>query len=97
MPPIWSQFENRKVLHCKSAVIDGHWSTVGTFNLDYWSLLRNLEVNVAVLDSGFGARLEAAFERDFALAREVDPEEFRRRPLRDRVLEQVFYRVRKLL
>jgi cardiolipin synthase len=88
---------NRKVLHSKSAVIDGHWSTVGTFNLDYWSLLRNLEVNVAVLDSGFGARLEAVFERDFALASEVDPEEFRRRPLRDRLLELAFYRVRKLL
>jgi cardiolipin synthase A/B len=88
---------NRKVLHSKSAVIDGHWSTIGTCNLDYWSLLRNLEVNVAVLDPGFGARLEAAFERDFALAREVDPEAFRRRPLADRLLEMAVYRVRKLL
>ena len=30
------------ILHSKSAVIDGRWSTIGSFNLDYQSLRQNL-------------------------------------------------------
>ena len=39
-----------RVLHAKTAVIDGHWSTVGTSNLDPLSLRMNLEVNAFVED-----------------------------------------------
>jgi cardiolipin synthase A/B len=85
------------ILHSKSAVVDGRWSTVGTFNLDYLSLRNNLEVNVAVLDEGFGELMEAAFKSDLEQCREVDPHEFIFRPLGDRLLEFVLYRFRKLL
>src|SRR5262249_20903403 len=37
-----------RVLHAKTAVIDGRWSTVGSSNLDYQSLRYNLEVNAIV-------------------------------------------------
>lgn len=85
------------ILHSKSAVVDGRWSTVGTFNLDYLSLRNNLEVNVAVLDESFGALMEASFRSDLEQCREVDPHEFIFRPLGDRLLEFVLYRFRKLL
>jgi cardiolipin synthase len=85
------------VFHAKTAVIDGEWSTLGTFNLDYWSLRYNLEVNVSVRDPGFGALMEASFERDFAAAREVTRASFDARRTEDRVLEALLYRVRKLL
>ncbi len=85
------------VLHAKSAVIDGHWSTVGTYNLDYLSLRSNLEVNVAVLDARFGAEMERSFLRDLEQSREVDLAGFRQRPPLDRVLEHVAYRFRKFL
>lgn len=84
------------VLHAKSALVDGRWATIGTFNLDYWSLFYNLEVNVSVLDAGFAAVMEASFERDFARSRPVDPGEFAFRSLGDRALELVLYRFRKL-
>ena len=87
----------RGILHSKTAVVDGRWSTIGTFNLDHLSLLRNLEVNVTVLDECFGAAMEAAFQRDLASCLEVDPAAFRFRPLGDRVLELIAYRFRKLL
>ncbi|MGC4086441.1 MAG: phospholipase D-like domain-containing protein [Polyangiaceae bacterium] len=64
------------VLHSKTAVIDGAWSTIGSYNLDYQSLRFNLEVTLNVLDSSFGGTMEAAFELDFARAREVDLECF---------------------
>ena len=87
----------RGILHSKTAVVDGHWSTIGTFNLDYLSLRSNLEVNVTVLDSGFGARMDAAFEQDLGLCVEVDRRGFSFRSLGDRLLELLAYRFRKLL
>jgi cardiolipin synthase len=78
-------------------VIDGRWSTLGTFNLDYLSVRWNLEVNVTVLDEGFGSRMEASFLTDLENCREVDASTFRFRPLGDRLLEAILYRFRKLM
>lgn len=88
---------NDTILHSKVAVIDGLWSTIGTYNLDYWSLLHNLEVNVAVSDSDFAGAVEREFERDFAASRPVDPAVFGDRPLGQRMFERLVYRARKLL
>ena len=42
------------LLHVKTAVIDGVWSTVGSTNLDWRSFLHNHEVNAVVLGTEFG-------------------------------------------
>jgi cardiolipin synthase len=44
-------------LHAKVAVIDDRWATVGSSNLDPFSLGLNLEANLFVLDEGFNAAL----------------------------------------
>jgi cardiolipin synthase A/B len=88
---------DESVLHAKSAVVDGSWSTIGTFNFDYLSLRVNLEVNVSVLDTRFASTLEASFRDDFARCREVSWADFRFRPLGQRLLEFVAYRLRKFL
>jgi len=88
---------DESVLHAKSAVIDGVWSTTGTFNFDYFSLMMNLEVNVSVLDRRFAATLEASFLGDFERCREVMLADFRFRPLGQRILEFVAYRLRRVL
>jgi cardiolipin synthase len=88
---------HKSVLHAKSAVIDGCWSTIGSYNLDNISLRHNLEINVSIRDEAFGAALERSFQRDFADCYEVDLRTFRFRPLSDRLLEAIFYRLRKFL
>jgi cardiolipin synthase len=88
---------DESVLHAKTAVIDAQWSTIGTFNFDYLSLRQNLEVNVSVLDERFASALEASFLEDFELCREVSRVDFRYRPLGQRLLEFVAYRLRKFL
>ena len=88
---------DESVLHTKSAVIDSSWSTIGTFNFDYLSLQMNLEVNVSVLDARFAATLEASFLDDFERCREVHWADFRFRPLGQRLLEFIAYRLRKFL
>jgi cardiolipin synthase len=85
------------ILHAKSAVIDGRWSTIGTFNLDYLSLRSNLEVNVSIDDEAFGATMEGSFIRDLEQSREIDRTAFRFRSLGERLLELLAYRFRKLL
>src|SRR5690606_34030557 len=37
------------VLHAKTAVVDGVWSTVGSSNLDYRSFIHNHEVNAVIV------------------------------------------------
>ena len=51
-------YEYRKsFLHAKVAVIDGHWATVGSSNIDPFSLLLSREANVVVDDEKFGTIL----------------------------------------
>jgi cardiolipin synthase len=85
------------ILHSKSAVIDGRWSTIGTFNFDYLSLRWLLEVNLCVLDEEFGSTMQRSFLRDLEQSREVDARAHRFRPLGDRLLELILYRFRKFL
>jgi cardiolipin synthase len=59
------------VLHAKTAVIDGNWSTVGSTNMDMRSFLHNKEVNVVVVGDGFGKEMEAAFQDDLKDSDEV--------------------------
>lgn len=76
-----------RLLHAKTAVIDGVWSTVGSANLDWRSFLHNHELNIVVLGPEFGAQMEAAFKRDIANSKPVTLEEWRKRPVKDRALE----------
>jgi cardiolipin synthase len=81
-------FERRKALmHSKTALIDGVWSTVGSTNLDWRSFLHNEEVNAVVLGTGFGERMRAAFESDIANSEQITLERWRRRPLDLRLKE----------
>jgi len=47
-------------LHSKVAVVDGQWATVGSSNIDPFSLLLALEANLAVQDAGFAGELRAS-------------------------------------
>ena len=54
------------MLHSKTALIDGVWSTIGSTNLDWRSFLHNDEVNAVVLGQEFGAQMQAMFDADIA-------------------------------
>jgi cardiolipin synthase A/B len=47
-------------LHAKVAVVDGLWATVGSSNIDPFSLMLALEANLAVQDAGFAGELHAS-------------------------------------
>ena len=75
------------VLHAKTAVIDGLWSTVGSTNLDTRSFLHNHELNVVVFDEAFGLAMESAFAEDLRLSTPLTLQEWEQRPLTERLKE----------
>jgi cardiolipin synthase len=70
------------LLHAKTLVIDGVWSTVGSTNMDFWSFSTNDEVNAVVLSREFATEMEKMFASDLAESDQIRWEEWKKRPLR---------------
>ena len=75
------------VLHAKTAVIDGMWSTVGSSNLDWRSVVENAEINAVVLGSAFGGQMDEMFTEDRARSNAIDPARWAERPFGERLHE----------
>ena len=67
------------MLHHKTMVVDGLWSTIGTTNFDNRSFAHNEESNVCVYDAALAEHLESIFHSDLRACRPVDPHAWRRR------------------
>ena len=76
-----------ELLHAKTAVIDGVWSTVGSSNLDWRSFLDNDEVNAVVIGREFAVKMDAMFAQDLAQSQAIDEQSWNRRPLQMRIKE----------
>ena len=76
-------------MHLKAAVIDGEWSTIGSYNIDPLSLLVNRELNVVLLGRESGRSFDAMFESDFARAEELNSVGWGTRGLLRRLAEQL--------
>jgi cardiolipin synthase len=75
------------LLHSKTALIDGVWSTIGSTNLDWRSFLHNEEVNAVVLGQEFGTQMQTMFDADLAASEPMTVEKWKQRPLGDRAKE----------
>ncbi|CAN5223740.1 phospholipase D-like domain-containing protein [soil metagenome] len=75
------------MMHAKTFVVDGMWSTVGSLNFDNRSISFNNESNIVVLDAGFGQQMNEIFLEDLRYSKEIKLEEFRRRPWYRKVME----------
>jgi cardiolipin synthase A/B len=84
-------------LHAKVAVIDGHWATVGSSNLDPLSLLLAREANVVVEDEPFARNLLETL--DSAIQNSSVRQEknrFAQRPLLQRFKDRVAYSLMRM-
>lgn len=77
------------MLHAKTAVIDGVWSTIGSTNLDMRSFLHNDEINAVVLSVDFANQMEALFKRDLNDSKEISLDDWRRRGAGERLKEWI--------
>ncbi|MCX7806867.1 MAG: phospholipase D-like domain-containing protein, partial [Planctomycetota bacterium] len=84
----------KKMLHAKTAVVDGIWSTVGSYNMNHRSLFHDLEATAIILDRKFGAAMVETFEADKRICRELSLREWEARPWGERVVERLCYLIR---
>lgn len=79
-------------MHSKVAVIDGHWATVGSSNIDPFSLLLSHEANVVVNDHGFATELRRDLQRSIdASSHRVLQDDWKKAPIARRFLAWVAY------
>ena len=78
---------NEALLHAKTAVVDGVWSTVGSCNIDPRSFVHNNELNAAVVSADLGREMERVFHKDLENSQRIDPKAWSERPAGERVLE----------
>lgn len=76
------------LLHAKTALIDGVWSTIGSTNLDWRSFTNNQEINAVILGQEFGDKMQLMFENDLASSELITLEAWRKRSLVARIKER---------
>jgi len=75
------------MLHSKTLVADGMWSSVGSMNFDNRSMAFNNESNLVVLDSLFGRQMDSIFFADLKYATEIKLESFEKRSVWSKLVE----------
>ena len=89
---------DRAELHAKVAVVDDDWATVGSSNIDPFSLLLAREANIVVRDPGFAGELRASLAAILAgTAREIRPEDLQGLPWLDRFVRTAAYSLVRFL
>lgn len=85
-------------LHAKVAVVDGVWATVGSSNIDPFSLLLAREANLVVQDAGFAAKLHGAlFSAIKQDARRIDPMHWKQLGLSMRLIVRISYALVRMM
>jgi cardiolipin synthase len=83
---------HRSFLHAKVAVVDGAWSTVGSSNIDPYSLLMAREANVFVRDAAFAGELSTELKAMIEVgARPVGPQHWKERPRLYKAMNWIAY------
>lgn len=77
------------MMHAKTMVVDGVWTTVGSSNFDNRSFRLNDEVNVNIHDASVAAQMEQMFFEDLARSEEITRRRWVQRPRLDRLKERV--------
>jgi cardiolipin synthase len=75
------------MFHCKIMIVDGFLVSTGSTNFDNRSFRLNDEANLNVYDAAFAAQMTKVFERDLANSRRIMLENWRQRPIMEKMME----------
>lgn len=88
----------RSFMHAKVAVIDRHWATVGSSNIDPFSLLLAREANVVVRDEKFARELRQSLQAAMRQgASELPADRWQHLPWPSRLLHWASYHLIRIL
>jgi cardiolipin synthase len=89
---------HRGFLHAKVAVVDRHWATVGSSNIDPFSLLLAREANVVIEDNGFAGDLRDNLLAAMAgAAEQIKRERWKDQPWLVRAFSRACYEVARFI
>jgi cardiolipin synthase len=89
---------HKSFLHAKVAVVDGYWATVGSSNIDPFSLLLSREANVVVNDEAFAASLTQSLLKTMETdGRRILADNWREQPAALRFLSWLSYGFLRLM
>jgi len=85
------------MLHAKTATVDRVWSTVGSSNLDWWSIARDNEINAVILNAGFAEQMNRMFRSDIENSEHIELRRWEQRSLLERIEESLAGDLQRLL
>jgi cardiolipin synthase len=85
------------LMHAKTIVIDGVWSTIGSTNFDNRSFALNQEINLTVYDSGIAHRLEEIFQEDLKYSQQITYEQWQSWSIFERLVEFFAFPIKEQL
>ena len=77
------------MMHAKTMVVDGIWTTIGSSNFDNRSFRLNDEVNVNIYDEAIAAKMEQMFFEDLARCEEITRRQWIKRSWVERLKQRV--------
>jgi cardiolipin synthase len=90
------EYESR-ILHAKTVTIDGVYNTIGSFNLDFLSGSKNLEINVSIVDQQISEMLQKQFEIDLKQCKQITMKIIENRNVLKRILHACAYYCSKII
>jgi cardiolipin synthase len=85
------------MMHAKTIVVDGIWTSIGSMNFDNRSIAFNNEAQIVALDTTIGRQMDDIFLDDLKHSDEMKLETFRKRPWTGKVLEWGAQKLRRIL
>ena len=85
------------MFHCKTMIVDRLMTSVGSTNFDVRSFRLNDEANLNIYDAAFAERQTQVFEADIRRSRRITLEDWRARPLREKLREHLLAHFGSLL
>jgi cardiolipin synthase len=67
------------ILHSKTIVVDGVWTSIGSCNMDGRSFFLNYEANIAITDKIFALQMEKQFIKDLGNADKINLKAWKKR------------------
>ncbi len=95
---IFEYAPEKGINHAKVVTVDGRWLMIGSANFDIRSMRLNFELNVALHDAELVAQMDGVLRDDTEKdSDEIQLDEFRRRPFKQRLTESIYRPLAPLL
>lgn len=85
------------MLHAKSMVVDGCWSSIGTVNFDNRSFQLNDELTICAFDATLATELTDAFEHDLGRSERIEAGRWSKRGALQQAWEKLTVPIRREL